>query len=142
MPQTRRIHIWRRAHQASIYANTKVEIVEYAGQTYSAEARVAMSKREGQEAKFRNTHVPGADTVAENEITKIHARTALMKFIKYTDDMEKLYIVIYGKCLDAMRQQLDTQENFETHQMTTIQSHWWWWSSRYDLSTKQISMIL
>ena len=34
-------------HQASIYANTKVEIVEYAGQTYSAAARVAMSKLEG-----------------------------------------------------------------------------------------------
>lgn len=72
-----------------------------------------MSKLEGQEAKFRNTHVPGADTVAENEITKIHARTALMKLIKYTDDMEKLYSVIYGQCSDAMRQQLDTHENFE-----------------------------
>ena len=100
-------------HQAYVYAKTKVEIVEYAGRTYSAAARVAMSKLEGQEAKFRNTHVPGADTVAENEITKIHARTALMKLIKYTDDMEKLYSVIYGQCSDAMRQQLDTHENFE-----------------------------
>ena len=51
-------------HQASIYSKTKVEIVEYAGQTYSAAVRVAMSKLEGQEAKSRNTHVPGADTVA------------------------------------------------------------------------------
>ena len=64
-----------------------------------------MNKLEGQEAKFRNTHVPGAETVTENEITKIHARTALMKLIKYNDDMEKLYSVIYG--------QLDTHENFE-----------------------------
>ena len=53
-------------HQESIYAKTKVEIVEYAGRTYSATARVAMIKLEGQEAKFRNTHVPGADTVSEN----------------------------------------------------------------------------
>ena len=97
--------------------------MEYSGQTYSAAARVAMNKLEGQEAKFGNTHVPGADTVAENEITKIHARTALMKLIKYTDDMEKLYSVIYGQCLDAMRQQLTHMRTFKTHQMTTIQSH-------------------
>ena len=72
-----------------------------------------MRKLEGQEAKFRNTRVPGVDTVSENEITKIHARTTLMKFIKYTYDMEKLCSVIYGQFLDAMRQQLDTHENFE-----------------------------
>ena len=100
-------------HQASIYAKTNVDIVEYASRTYSAAARVAMNKLEGQEAKFRNMHVPGADTIAENEITKIHARTALMKLIKYTDDTEKLYIVIYGQCSEAMRQHLDTHENFE-----------------------------
>ena len=36
-----------------------------------------------------------------------------MKLIKYNDDMDKLYSVIYGHCSDAMRQQLDTYENFE-----------------------------
>ena len=57
-------------HQASIYSKTKVEIVQYSGRTYSAEARVATSKLEGQEAKFRNTHVQGADTVAEIKLPK------------------------------------------------------------------------
>ena len=42
-------------HQSSIYSKTKVDIVEYAGRTYSAAARIAMSKLEEQEAKFRNT---------------------------------------------------------------------------------------
>ena len=101
-------------HQASIYAKTKVEIVEYAGRTYSSAARVAIGKLIGQEARFINRHVSAGNTVAENEITKIHARSALIKLIKYKENMEKLYSVIYGQCTDAMRQQLDTHANFES----------------------------
>ena len=100
--------------QADMYAKTMKEIAEYAGWTCKHGADICKAI----ESLERPTMVPLADPAADTSATDQRIwEKKVDTYVKceniYEQNIENMYSVILGQCMDAMHAKLESQDQFE-----------------------------